>query len=85
MASHNIYFRVDEETHRQLREIAEKEDRTLSYVVTRIIKSSLPNAKAAAEKKWKTEVATAICMRVDRHNGPCNGLPRATCPQMART
>lgn len=50
MAQHTIYTRVDDDVHRELKRIADTDDRAISYVVARILRTSLPNTKAAKEK-----------------------------------
>lgn len=51
MRSHAVYFRVEDDIHRELLRIAKIEDRPISYVVARIVRAGMPNAKPSVERK----------------------------------
>ena len=43
MKSSHMTIRIDEKTRRQLKEIAQQEDRPVSYIVRRFIREKLSN------------------------------------------
>ena len=60
MAKHSVYLRVDDDVHRELTRIANAEDRPISYIAARILRTSLPNEKEGRESQRLSAEADSL-------------------------